>query len=81
MCITYIPNFKEVFIMYLTCEECGYRSNEIKGGGGIPRFEPNITLRVKTKDYLAREVLNYDMAGIWIPILSPKWTPPPSITP
>ena len=36
MCVTDIPHFKEVIIMTLNCEECGYRSNEIKGGGAIP---------------------------------------------
>lgn len=27
---------QEVIIMAFTCEQCGYRNNEIKGGGAIP---------------------------------------------
>ena len=30
---TDIPHFKEVIIMSLRCDACGYKSNEIKGGG------------------------------------------------
>jgi zinc finger protein len=32
MCITDIPHFKEVIIMSMVCDNCGYKSNEIKGG-------------------------------------------------
>jgi len=67
MCVTSIPHFKEVVIMSLHCESCGYRSNEIKGGGAIPPFGTRILLRVATPADLAREVLKSDTGGIEIP--------------
>jgi zinc finger protein len=67
MCVIDIPHFKEVVIMSLVCEQCGYKSNEIKGGGGIPKFGCRIILTVRGPDDLAREVLKSDSAGIEIP--------------
>lgn len=69
MCIIDIPHFKEVIVMSLLCEKCGYKSNEIKGGGAIPKFGTKITLRVSTASDLAREVLKSDTAGLEIPEL------------
>jgi zinc finger protein len=69
MCATDIPHFKEVIIMSMLCENCGYKSNEIKGGGAIPKFGTRITLLVQSADDLAREVLKSDTAGISIPEL------------
>ena len=45
MCVTDIPHFKEVIIMSLVCDHCGFRSNEIKGGGSIPKYGCKITLQ------------------------------------
>jgi zinc finger protein len=67
MCLTDIPHFKEVIIMSLVCEHCGYRSNEIKGGGAIPKYGTKIILTVTSEDDLAREVLKSDTAGLIIP--------------
>lgn len=67
MCLTDIPHFKEVIIMSLVCEHCGYRSNEIKGGGAIPKFGTKVKLTIKSDDDLAREVLKSDTAGLIIP--------------
>jgi len=67
MCTTNIPHFKEVIIMSLVCDECGYRSNEIKAGGGVPKYGTRITLSVDGVDDLAREVLKSDTAGVEIP--------------
>mmetsp|Transcript_37602 Transcript_37602/g.82334 ORF Transcript_37602/g.82334 Transcript_37602/m.82334 type:complete len:560 (+) Transcript_37602:165-1844(+) len=67
MCTTDIPHFKEVIIMSLLCEQCGYRSNEIKAGGGVPKFGTKITLSVNEVADLAREVLKSDTAGVDIP--------------
>lgn len=69
MCLTDIPHFKQVVIMCLLCEHCGYRSNEIKGGGAIPSFGTKITIVVRGSDDLAREVLKSDTAGVAIPQL------------
>lgn len=67
MCVTDIPHFKEVIIMCLVCENCGFKSNEIKGGGAIPKYGAKITLTATSNDDLAREVLKSDTAGIEIP--------------
>jgi zinc finger protein len=67
MCVTDIPHFKEVIIMCLVCENCGFKSNEIKGGGAIPKYGAKITLTATSEDDLAREVLKSDTAGIEIP--------------
>eukprot|EP00549_Striatella_unipunctata_P025628 CAMPEP_0118700066 /NCGR_PEP_ID=MMETSP0800-20121206/16325_1 /TAXON_ID=210618 ORGANISM="Striatella unipunctata, Strain CCMP2910" /NCGR_SAMPLE_ID=MMETSP0800 /ASSEMBLY_ACC=CAM_ASM_000638 /LENGTH=531 /DNA_ID=CAMNT_0006600507 /DNA_START=304 /DNA_END=1899 /DNA_ORIENTATION=- len=69
MCMTDIPHFKEVIIMSLLCEHCGYKSNEIKGGGAIPEYGSRIILTVNNSDDLGREVLKSDTAGVQIPEL------------
>lgn len=69
MCVVDIPHFKEIIIMSMLCEACGYKSNEIKGGGGIPKYGTKITLAVTSPDDLAREVLKSDTAGLAIPEL------------
>mmetsp|Transcript_12023 Transcript_12023/g.17620 ORF Transcript_12023/g.17620 Transcript_12023/m.17620 type:complete len:297 (-) Transcript_12023:2076-2966(-) len=74
MCLTHIPHFKEVIIMSLLCESCGFKSNEIKSGGSISEFGTKITLRVKCMEDLAREVLKSDTAGLSIPELDLKVT-------
>ena len=38
LCIMDLPHLKEVVIISLTLEECGYRSNDIKRGGVMNRF-------------------------------------------
>lgn len=67
MCVTNIPHFKEVVLMCFQCEQCGYRSNEIKGGGAIPKLGTKITLHVKDMQDLKREVLKSDTAGVSVP--------------
>merc|ERR1719454_2197638 len=64
-----IPFFKEVTIMAVSCDHCGYRSNEVKAGGGIePKGKKHI-LKIRTKEDLARDILKSDMASIQIPEL------------
>jgi zinc finger protein len=67
MCVTDIPHFKEVIIMCLVCDYCGFKSNEIKAGGAIPKYGAKITLTATSEEDLAREVLKSDTAGIEIP--------------
>ena len=69
MCLTDIPHFKEVIIMSLLCEHCGFKSNEIKGGGAIPKFGTKITLAVQSSHDMSREILKSDTAGVSIPEL------------
>ncbi|GMI44760.1 hypothetical protein TrCOL_g12019 [Triparma columacea] len=67
MCVANIPHFKEIIIMSLDCAKCGYRSNEIKGGGAIPKFGTKVELRVEDEEDMGREVLKSDTGGIMIP--------------
>lgn len=46
MCVTDIPHFKEVIIMSFSCEQCGFRTNEVKAGGAVPPQGERITLHV-----------------------------------
>lgn len=71
MCMTEIPHFKEVIIMAYDCQECGFKSNEVKGGGAIPPYGETITFKVtgNNSDDMSRDVLKSDSAGLEIPEL------------
>jgi zinc finger protein len=64
---TNIPHFKEIIIMSMVCDHCGFKTNEIKGGGGIPEHGSRITLNVQGPEDLNRDVLKSDSAGISLP--------------
>lgn len=65
---TDIPHFKQVIFMSLNCENCGFKSNEVKGSSGpIENFGTKITLFVKDIADLTRDVIKSDTAGIKIP--------------
>ena len=57
-----IPFFKEVTIMAVSCDHCGYKSNEVKAGGGIEQKGKKHILKIRTKEDLARDILKSDMA-------------------
>ncbi len=67
MCQVDIPHFKDVIIMSFDCENCGYRSNEVKGGGGIPTKGTRWELTVRGRDDLAREVLKSETCVVEVP--------------
>jgi|Transcript_32002 zinc finger protein len=67
MCVMNLPHFKEVIIMSLTCEKCGYKSNEVKGGGEIASHGTRITLRAETTCDMSRGVVKSDTACVAIP--------------
>lgn len=52
-----IPYFKQVVIMATCCEECGYRTNEVKPGGGIEKQGVLITVKVSSPEDLNRDIL------------------------
>jgi len=52
-----IPYFKQVVIMATTCEECGYRTNEVKPGGGVEKQGLQITVKVSAPEDLNRDIL------------------------
>ena len=67
--VTSIPHFKEVIIMGFSCAFCGFRTNDVKGGGAIPRLGTTVTLVVTDLDDLKRDVLKSDSAMVTIPEL------------
>ena len=52
-----IPHFKEVIVMALTCDTCGYRSNEVKSGAGVSAKGTRITLHLTDLSDLSRDIL------------------------
>ena len=43
--------------MAFDCTKCGYRSNEVKAGGGVPARGQTFTLTVQGPEDLCRDVL------------------------
>lgn len=62
-----IPYFKEIVIMAFSCDKCGYRNNTVKAGGAIAPKGKKLSLAVKTKEDLCRDILKSDTAGLSIP--------------
>jgi ZPR1 zinc finger protein len=72
MCVTDVPHFKEVILMAFTCEECGWRDVEVKGGGAVPEKGTITTLHYNpTADSAAedmmRDVIKGDTASVEVP--------------
>ncbi|KAK4544847.1 hypothetical protein LTR36_003751 [Oleoguttula mirabilis] len=70
-----IPHFKQVVLMSTVCEDCGYRSNEVKTGGEVPEKGRKITLRVETPEDLARDILKSESAALACPELQLRVEP------
>ena len=67
-CQTNIPHFKDIVILAFNCDDCGYRTNEIKAGGGVPLKGRKWTLTVsgtKPED-MHRDVLKANTARVSI---------------
>merc|ERR1712098_520642 len=74
-CVTHmkmveIPHFKQVVIMSTVCEECGYRSNEVKTGGEVPEKGKKIILHVNGATDLARDILKSESCALECPELN-----------
>ena len=65
-----IPHFRQVVIMNTTCDDCGYKSNDVKTGGEIPVKGKKVTLRVKNAVDLARDILKSESCELECPELS-----------
>lgn len=68
-CVITIPYFKEMLIFCFKCDECGYKTTDVKGGGGIADKGTKITLKVTTKEDLNRDVFKSESSKIIIPEL------------
>lgn len=66
---TKIPMFKEIIISSFTCEECGFRNNEVQFGGKLCDYGCNYTLVVSDSDGLNRSIVKSEFATIKIPEL------------
>lgn len=65
-----IPHFKEVIIMSTKCDNCGYKSNEVKTGGAIPEKGRKISLFCDDPADLSRDILKSETCSMAIPELS-----------
>ncbi|KAK4455697.1 ZPR1 zinc-finger domain-containing protein [Podospora aff. communis PSN243] len=65
-----IPHFRQVVIMNTTCDDCGYKSNDVKTGGEIPEKGKKVTLRVTKPEDLARDILKSESCELECPELS-----------
>jgi len=64
MKMTNIPHFKEVVIMATVCDICGYRTNEVKSGGGIEDKGIRFEISIKDKEDLSRDILKSDTCSM-----------------
>lgn len=53
--------------MAFNCEECGFRSVEVKQGGGMSEKGKQITLRVKNERDMIRDLFKGDECSVRIP--------------
>ncbi|KAL2260770.1 hypothetical protein VTK26DRAFT_5124 [Humicola hyalothermophila] len=65
-----IPHFRQVVIMSTVCEDCGYKSNDVKTGGEIPEKGKRVTLRVTKPEDLARDILKAESCQLECPELN-----------
>ncbi|KAK3293222.1 ZPR1 zinc-finger domain-containing protein [Chaetomium fimeti] len=65
-----IPHFRQVVIMNTSCDDCGYKSNDVKTGGEIPEKGRKVTLRVRNPEDLARDILKSESCALECPELS-----------
>ncbi|KAK2597999.1 nucleolar zinc-finger protein [Conoideocrella luteorostrata] len=70
-----IPHFKQVVLMSTVCDDCGYRSNDVKTGGEIPLQGEKITLTVQDSTDLARDILKSETCGLECPELQLQVNP------
>ncbi|KAG5916782.1 hypothetical protein E4U42_007512 [Claviceps africana] len=70
-----IPHFKQVVLMSTVCDDCGYRSNDVKTGGEIPEQGEKITLTVDDATDLARDILKSETCGLECPELQLQVNP------
>jgi len=69
MCLCTIPFFKEIIITCFKCQVCGYKTTEVKGGGGISEKATRYTLNVSKPEDYDRDIFKSETAKITIPEL------------
>ncbi|KAF9928427.1 hypothetical protein BGZ65_006286 [Modicella reniformis] len=58
-----IPHFKEIIIMSTSCDECGYKSNEVKAGGPVSEYGKRIILKIEDVEDMSRDILKVSTAS------------------
>ena len=66
-CVCSIPYFKEIIISCFKCDNCGYKTTEVNGGGGMSEKGTKFTLSVETEDDLNRDIFKSETSKITIP--------------
>ena len=66
-CVCSIPYFKEIIISCFKCDECGYKTTEVNGGGGISEKGTKYILSVESEEDLNRDVFKSETSKICIP--------------
>ena len=57
--------------MALTCDTCGYRSNEVKSGAGVSEKGTRITLHLTDPSDLSRDILKVRRVIQWDCLIKP----------
>ena len=70
VCVISIPFFKELIITCFSCDNCGFKSSEVKGGGGISDKGTKITVKVNSQKDLNRDLFKSETSQIVIPELN-----------
>ena len=66
-CVCSIPYFKEIIISCFKCDQCGYKTTNVRGGGGISEKGTRLTLSVETEEDLNRDVFKSETSKVSIP--------------
>jgi len=64
-----IPHFRQVVLMNTSCDDCGYKSNDVKTGGEVPEKGQKMSLRVTSPIDLSRDILKSESCALECPEL------------
>ena len=70
-----IPHFKQVIVSTTLCDVCGYKENDVKTGGEVPKYGKRIWLKVKDAKDLGRDILKSETCLLKIPECRVEVTP------
>jgi zinc finger protein len=65
-----IPHFRQVVLMNTSCDDCGYKSNDVKTGGEVPEKGKKIKVHVSKPEDLARDILKSESCALECPELN-----------